>query len=85
MATREELAGLPVDESREITVQRFAPAEQADPMLLDRSYSLEPISKSPKAYVLQTMRWADEVRQPVVEEDKGAEVISLMVALKKPA
>lgn len=101
--TQEELAELPADESREITVQQFVPAEQVDPMLLDRSYFLEPTSKSPKAYVLlrrtldetdrmavvtvslrsktrlavlrvrddvivlQTMRWADEIRRPEVE------------------
>ncbi|MCI2266734.1 Ku protein [Sediminivirga luteola] len=96
--TKEELAELPADESREIAVEQFVPEEQIDSMILDKSYFLEPASKSSKSYVLlrrtleeasrvaivtftlrsktrlaalrvrddvivlQTMRWADEMR-----------------------
>ncbi|KAA6436231.1 Ku protein [Agrococcus sediminis] len=96
--TDDDFAALPAERSREIEVLEFVPNEQIDPILLDRSYYLEPDSKSPKAYVLlrqvledtertaivrmalrqrtrlatmrvrddvllvQTMRWADEVR-----------------------
>ena len=96
--TKDDLSALPAEKSREIEVLEFVPNEQIDPILLERSYYLEPDSKSPKAYVLlrqvleetertaivqfslrqrtrlasmrvrdgvlmvQTLRWADEVR-----------------------
>ncbi len=96
--TGEDLESLPAERSREIEVLEFVPNEQIDPILFERSYYLEPDSKSPKAYVLlrrvleetertavvrislrqrtrlatmrvrddvllvQTIRWADEVR-----------------------
>lgn len=101
--TKAELAALPADESREIAVEQFVPADQIDAMVLDTSYFLEPAGKSAKSYVLlrrtledtarvavvtftlrsktrlgalrvreeviilQTMRWADEIRKPSFE------------------
>ena len=50
--TDEDLADLPTRSSREIAVDKFVPAEQIDPMLLDRSYYLEPDRTATKAYVL---------------------------------
>lgn len=50
--TGEDLESLPAERSREIEVLEFVPNEQIDPILFERSYYLEPDSKSPKAYVL---------------------------------
>jgi DNA end-binding protein Ku len=50
--TKEDLASLPEERSREIEVVEFVPSEQIDPIMLDKSYYLEPDSKSPKAYAL---------------------------------
>jgi DNA end-binding protein Ku len=47
-----DLATLPVSKSREIEVVEFVPSADIDPIRLDRSYYLEPDTKSPKAYVL---------------------------------
>jgi DNA end-binding protein Ku len=98
--TKEDLASLPAETNREIEVVEFVPSEQIDPIMYDRTYYLEPDSKSAKAYVLlrrtleetdrtavvkfalrqrtrlaalrvrddvlvlQTLLWADEVREP---------------------
>ncbi|MGM1029042.1 MAG: Ku protein [Actinomycetota bacterium] len=50
--TGDDLEALPAERSREIEVLEFVPNEQIDPILFERSYYLEPDSKSPKAYVL---------------------------------
>ncbi len=50
--TDEEMKSLPAEKSREIEVVQFVPNEQIDPITLERSYYLEPDSKSPKAYAL---------------------------------
>lgn len=50
--TKDDIASLPSERSREIEVVEFVPSEQVDPIMLDRSYFLEPDSSSPKAYVL---------------------------------
>lgn len=106
--TKDDLASLPAEKSREIDVVEFVPSDQVDLLTLDRAYYLEPDSKSPKAYVLlrktleqtertaivrftlrqktrlaalrvrgdvlvlQTLLWADEVREaafPALDED----------------
>ena len=105
--TKEDLAALPSERSREIDVVEFVPSDQVDPLTLDKAYYLEPDSASPKAYVLlrrtleqtdrtaivrfslrqktrlaalrvrgdvlvlQTLLWADEVREasfPALDE-----------------
>lgn len=105
--TKDDLAALPAEKSREIDVVEFVPSEQIDLLTLDRAYYLEPDSSSPKAYVLlrktleqtdrtaivrfslrqktrlaalrvrgdvlvlQTLLWADEVREaafPALDE-----------------
>ncbi len=50
--TKEDLAALPAERDREIEVVEFVPSDQIDPIMLDRTYYLEPDSKSTKAYVL---------------------------------
>jgi DNA end-binding protein Ku len=50
--TKEDLAALPAERDREIEVVEFVPSEQIDPIMFDRTYYLEPDSKSTKAYVL---------------------------------
>ena len=62
--TDEDLADLPVSGSREIEVERFVPAEQIDPMLLERSYYLEPDRTGTKPYAL--------LREALAEADRMA-------------
>ncbi|GAB3661136.1 Ku protein [Zhihengliuella somnathii] len=50
--TDEDTDSLPAEQRDEIDVVQFVPSEQIDPLLMDRSYFLEPTSKSPKAYIL---------------------------------
>ena len=50
--TDADLKSLPAERSREIEVVEFVPSDQIDPIMLDRSYFLEPDSASSKAYVL---------------------------------
>ncbi|MGN6636130.1 MAG: Ku protein [Oryzihumus sp.] len=50
--TDEDMADLPTRSSKEIAVEKFVPAEQIDPMLLDRSYYLEPDKTATKPYAL---------------------------------
>ena len=50
--TEKDLSTLPEERSREIEVVEFVPSDQLDPIMFDRSYFLEPDSKSPKAYAL---------------------------------
>ena len=59
--TKEDLAALPAERDREIEVVEFVPSDQIDPIMLDRTYYLEPDSKSTKAYVLlrQTLQATD--------------------------
>lgn len=64
--TPEDLASLPAERSREIDVVEFVPNDQLDPMLFDRSYYLEPDSKSLKAYALLRRTLEDEGRTAIV-------------------
>jgi DNA end-binding protein Ku len=50
--TDEDLAELPLPTTHSIEVVHFAPAEQIDPLLWDRSYYAEPDSKGARAYAL---------------------------------
>jgi DNA end-binding protein Ku len=50
--TDDDLSSLPEERSREIDVVEFVPSDQIDPIMLDRSYFLEPDSSSAKSYVL---------------------------------
>lgn len=48
----DDLADLPSSSSREISVEKFVPSEQIDPLLLEKSYYLEPDKSAAKAYAL---------------------------------
>ncbi|MFC8597605.1 Ku protein [Isoptericola sp. NPDC057191] len=110
--TKDDLAALPAETNREIEVVEFVPSDQIDPIMLDRTYYLEPDSKSPKAYVLlrrtleetdrtaivkfalrqrtrlaalrvrdevlviQTLLWADEVREAAFPSLDGSVTVS---------
>jgi DNA end-binding protein Ku len=50
--TDEDLAELPLPTTRSIEVLHFLPAEQLDPILLNRSYFVEPEVAGARAYVL---------------------------------
>ena len=50
--TDDDLKSLPSAASREIDVVEFVPSEQVDTIRLDKSYFLEPDSKSPRSYML---------------------------------
>jgi DNA end-binding protein Ku len=62
--TGDDLKSLPEERSREIDVLEFVPSDQIDPIMLDRSYFLEPDGTSPKAYVL--------LRRTLEETDRTA-------------
>ena len=50
--TDEDLADLPLPTTRSIEVLHFMPADQLDPILLSRSYYVEPEAAGARAYVL---------------------------------
>jgi DNA end-binding protein Ku len=50
--TDEDMADLPLPSTRSIEVLHFLPAEQLDPILLNRSYFVEPEAAGARAYVL---------------------------------
>ena len=50
--TDEDMADLPLPSTRSIEVLHFMPEEQLDPILLNRSYFVEPESSGARAYVL---------------------------------
>ncbi len=64
--TDDDISTLPEERSREIEVLEFVPANEVDPMLFDRSYFLEPDSKSSKSYVLLAKTLAETDRVAIV-------------------
>src|SRR3954451_18792073 len=50
--TDEDMASLPSESSREISVEKFVPSDQIDPMLFEKSYYLEPEKTGAKPYAL---------------------------------
>src|SRR4051794_2760842 len=46
----DDLADLPSHSSREISVEKFVPSDQIDPMMLEKSYYLEPEKSGLKPY-----------------------------------
>jgi DNA end-binding protein Ku len=62
----EDLETLPEERSREIEVLEFVPASEIDPLMYDRSYYLEPDSKSTKSYVLLAKTLANTERVAIV-------------------
>src|SRR3954470_11400775 len=59
----EDLAELPSHSSREISVEKFVPSDQIDPMMLEKSYYLEPEKSGLKPYALlrDALRESDRV------------------------
>jgi DNA end-binding protein Ku len=66
IVTDEDLSTLPEERSREIDVLEFIPASDLDPLMYDRSYYLEPDSKSTKSYVLLAKTLASTDRVAIV-------------------
>ncbi|MDR6414437.1 Ku protein [Pseudarthrobacter sulfonivorans] len=65
--SKEELKSIPAESSHEIEVVQFVPSEQLEPMMFEKSYYLEPDSKSPKAYVLLRRALEDTDRVAIVQ------------------
>lgn len=61
--TDDDMAALPSTSSREISVEKFVPREQIDPLLFEKSYYLEPESTGRKPYALlrEALREADRM------------------------
>ena len=59
----DDLAELPSSSSREISVEKFVPSEQIDPLLLEKSYYLEPDKAAAKPYALlrESLKEADRM------------------------
>ncbi len=59
----DDLAELPANSSREISVEKFVPSEQIDPLMLEKSYYLEPEKSGTKPYALlrDALRESDRV------------------------
>lgn len=62
--TDDDMADLPSRSSREISVEKFVPVDQVDPMLLEKSYYLEPEKSGAKPYAL--------LREALVDADRMA-------------
>ncbi|QBR93732.1 Ku protein [Nocardioides euryhalodurans] len=62
----DDMADLPVTSSREIAVEKFVPSDQIDPMLLEKSYYLEPEKTGAKPYALLRQALLDADRMAVV-------------------
>jgi len=62
----DDLAELPASSSREISVEKFVPSDQIDPLLLEKSYYLEPDKTAAKPYAL--------LREALTEADRMAVV-----------
>jgi len=65
--TAEDLASLPAERSREIDVVEFVPNDQVDPIMFEKSYYLEPDSKSFKAYALLRRTLEETDRTAIVQ------------------
>ncbi len=65
--TNDDLKKLPVEQSREIEVVEFVPRDQVDSIRIDRSYFLEPDSRSPRSYVLLRTILRSEDRIAIVQ------------------
>ncbi len=62
----DDMAELPSTSSREISVEKFVPSDQIDPLLFEKSYYLEPESTGAKPYSLLRQALLDADRMAVV-------------------
>jgi DNA end-binding protein Ku len=65
--TEDDLESLPEERSREIEVVEFVPTDQVDPIMFEKSYFLEPDSKSVKAYALLRKTLSETDRTAIVQ------------------
>jgi DNA end-binding protein Ku len=65
--TDEDMAQLPLSTEREISVLEFVPAEQVDPIMLNKTYYLEPDKTAAKPYALLREALAATDRMAVVK------------------
>lgn len=65
--SKDELKAIPAENNHEIEVVQFVPSEQLEPMMFEKSYYLEPDSKTPKAYVLLRSALEDTDRVAIVQ------------------
>ena len=65
--TEEDMRLLPAEKSREIDVVEFVPSDQVDPIMFEKSYYLEPDSKSVKAYALLRRTLEETDRTAIVQ------------------
>jgi DNA end-binding protein Ku len=65
--TEDDLSALPEERSREIEVVEFVPSDQIDPIMLDRSYFLEPDKAAVKAYALLRRTLEETDRTAIVQ------------------
>ncbi len=65
--TEDDIALLPAEKSREIDVVEFVPSDQVDPIMFEKSYYLEPDSKSLKAYALLRRTLEETDRTAIVQ------------------
>ncbi len=73
----DDLAQLPSNSSREISVEKFVPSDQIDPMMLEKSYYLEPEKSGLKPYAL--------LRDALAESDRVAVVTVALRTRMTPA
>ncbi|GAA1920321.1 non-homologous end joining protein Ku [Nocardioides marmoribigeumensis] len=61
--TDDDLAELPLSSSKEISVEKFVPSDQIDPLMLEKSYYLEPEKSGVRPYALlrDALRESDRV------------------------
>ena len=64
--TDEDFKDLPATSSKEISVEKFVPADEIDPIYLDKSYYLEPDKSATKPYILLRDALESENRMAVV-------------------
>ncbi|MEH3034520.1 MAG: Ku protein [Aeromicrobium erythreum] len=65
--TDEDFASLPAESAKEIEVVEFVPADQIDPIRLDKAYYLEPDKTALKPYTLLRRALEDTDRAAVVQ------------------
>jgi DNA end-binding protein Ku len=75
--TDEDMAQLPSSSSREISVEKFVPSDQIDPLMLEKSYYLEPEKSGLKPYAL--------LRDALRESDRVAVVTVALRSRTTPA
>lgn len=65
--TKDDFEALPAEENDDLEVLQFVPNDQIDPIMLEKSYFLEPTSKTPKAYLLLRQTLEDTDRTAIVK------------------